>query len=324
MSFTIKTLALALGTLLATGTALAQGNWPSKPLTMVVGFAPGGATDAVARIIAKHLGDELKQNVVVDNKAGAGGNIATDFVARAEADGHTLLLGSVGSLTVAPHMVAKLPYKPLEDFAPVTMAVVFSNVLVVKPELPVKNLADYVKLAKAQPGKLTYASPGIGGAGHLAGEFLKQRADIDLTHVAYRGGGPAMLALLGGEVDSFMSTPPTAGPHMKTGKVRAIATTGLKRDPLMPDVPTVAEQGYPGFDTLNWYAYVVPAKTPKAVVDRLNQVLVKILNDPAVAKELELKGLSPSPSTPAELATYMKREYDNWAVVVKKAGIKPE
>jgi len=324
MTLKIKTLALALGTLLAAGPALAQANWPTKPLTMVVGFAAGGATDAVARIIAKHLGDELKQNVVVDNKAGAGGNIATDFVARAEPDGHTLLLGSVGSLTVAPHMNAKLPYKPLQDFAPVTMAVVFSNVLVVKADLPVKTLADYVKLAKAQPGKLTYASPGIGGAGHLAGELLKIKADIDLTHVAYKGGGPAMLGLLGGEVDSFMSTPPTAGPHIKSGKIRALATTGLKRDPLMPDVPTVAEQGYPGFDTLNWYAYVVPAKTPKAVVDRLNQVLVRILKDPDVVKELEMKGLSPSPSTPAELATYMKREYDTWAQVVKKAGIKPE
>ncbi|MFN4352829.1 MAG: Bug family tripartite tricarboxylate transporter substrate binding protein [Hylemonella sp.] len=324
MTFKFKTLALALGTLLAAGPALAQANWPTKPLTMVVGFAAGGATDAVARIIAKHLGDELKQNVVVDNKAGAGGNIATDFVARAEPDGHTLLLGSVGSLTVAPHMNAKLPYKPLQDFAPVTMAVVFSNVLVVKADLPVKNLADYVKLAKAQPGKLTYASPGIGGAGHLAGELLKIKADIDLTHVAYKGGGPAMLGLLGGEVDSFMSTPPTAGPHIKSGKIRALATTGLKRDPLMPDVPTVAEQGYPGFDTLNWYAYVVPAKTPKAVVDRLNQVLVRILKDPDVVKELEMKGLSPSPGTPAELAAYMKREYDTWGQVVKKAGIKPE
>ncbi|KRI00284.1 tripartite tricarboxylate transporter substrate binding protein [Curvibacter sp. PAE-UM] len=324
MTFKIKTLALALGTLLAAGPALAQANWPTKPLTMVVGFAAGGATDAVARIIAKHLGDELKQNVVVDNKAGAGGNIATDFVARAEPDGHTLLLGSVGSLTVAPHMNAKLPYKPLQDFAPVTMAVVFSNVLVVKADLPVKTLADYVKLAKAQPGKLTYASPGIGGAGHLAGELLKIKADIDLTHVAYKGGGPAMLGLLGGEVDSFMSTPPTAGPHIKSGKIRALATTGAKRDPLMPDVPTVAEQGYPGFDTLNWYAYVVPAKTPKAVVDRLNQVLVRILKDPDVVKELEMKGLSPSPGTPAELAAYMKREYDTWGQVVKKAGIKPE
>ncbi len=319
----LKTLALTLGTLLAAAPALAQ-NYPSKPITMVVGFAAGGATDAVARIIAKHLGDELKQNVIVENKAGAGGNIATDYVARAEADGHTLLLGSVGSLTVAPHMQAKLPYKPLQDFAPVTMAVVFSNVLVVKPDLPVKNLADYIKLAKAKPGTITYASSGVGGAGHLAGELLEQSADVDMTHVAYKGGGPAMLGMLGGEVDSFFGTPPSVGKHVQAGKVRAIATTGAKRDPLMPDVPTVAEQGYPGYDTMNWYAYVVPAKTPQPIVTKLNQVLVKILKDPVVAKELEAKGLSPSPSTPAELGAYMKREYDIWAVVVKKAGIKPE
>jgi len=319
----LKTLALTLGTLLAAAPALAQ-NYPSKPITMVVGFAAGGATDVVARIIAKHLTDELKQNVIVENKAGAGGNIATDYVARAEADGHTLLLGSVGSLTVAPHMQAKLPYKPLQDFAPVTMAVVFSNVLVVKPDLPVKNLADYIKLAKAKPGTVTYASSGVGGAGHLAGELLEQSADVDMTHVAYKGGGPAMMGMLGGEVDSFFGTPPSVGKHVLAGKVRAIATTGAKRDPLMPDVPTVAEQGYPGYDTMNWYAYVVPAKTPKPIVDKLNTVLVKILKDPVVAKELEAKGLSPSPSTPAELGAYMKREYDIWAQVVKKAGIKPE
>jgi tripartite-type tricarboxylate transporter receptor subunit TctC len=319
-----KSIALALATAVSTTSALAQAGWPSKPITMVVGFAAGGATDTVARIIAKHLGDELKTSVVVENKAGAGGNIATDYVARAEADGHTLLLGSVGSLTVAPHMQSKLTYKPLQDFAPVTMAVVFSNVLVVKPDLPVKNLADYIKMAKANPGKVTYASSGVGGAGHLAGELLEQSADVDMTHVAYKGGGPAMLGMLGGEVDSFFGTPPSVGPHVKSGKVRAIATTGAKRDPLMPDVPTVAEQGYPGYDTMNWYAYVVPAKTPQPVVARLNQVLVKILKDPAVARELEAKGLVPSPSTPAELAAYMKREYDTWAVVVKKAGIKPE
>ncbi len=320
----LKTLALALAAISITVPATAQSNWPAKPITMVVGFAAGGATDAVARIIAKHLGEELKGSVVVDNKAGAGGNIATDYVARAEGDGHTILLGSVGSLTVAPHMQARLPYKPLQDFAPITMAVVFSNVLVVKPDLPVRNLADLIKMAKAKPGTVTYASSGVGGAGHLAGELLEQSADVDMTHVAYKGGGPAMLGMLGGEVDSFFGTPPSVGPHVKTGKVRAIATTGAKRDPLMPDVPTVAEQGYPGFDTLNWYAFVAPVKTPKPIVDRLNQVLVKILKDPEVVKELELKGLSPSPSTPAELAAYMQREYNTWAVVVKKAGIKPE
>jgi tripartite-type tricarboxylate transporter receptor subunit TctC len=319
-----KFLALTLSAAFALMPAFAQNTWPAKPITMVVGFAAGGATDVVARIIAKHLGEELKTSVVVENKAGAGGNIATEFVARAEPDGYTILLGSVGSLTVAPHIVANLPYKPLEDFTPITMAVVFSNVLVVKPDLPVQNLADYIALARKDPGKLSYASPGIGGAGHLAGELLKLRAGIDVTHVAFRGGGPAMLALLGGQVDSFMSTPPTAGPHIRTGKVRALATTGAQRDPLMPDVPTVAEQGFPGFETLNWYAYVAPARTPQPVVNRLGGALTRILKDPSVAKELELKGLSPSPGTPAQLAAYMKREYDTWGEVVSKAGIKPE
>lgn len=320
----MKHIVFMLGALLTAGQAMAQGSFPSRPITMVVGFAPGGATDAVARIIAKSLGEDLKQRVVVENKAGAGGNIATDFVARAEPDGHTILLGSVGSLTVAPHMNAKLPYAPLKDFAPVTMAVVFSNVLVVNPALPVKTLADYVKLAKEKPGRITFASPGIGGAGHLAGELLKMRADIDLTHVAYKGGGPAMLGLLGGEVDSFMSTPPTAGPHIKSGKVRPLATTGPKRDPLLPDVPTVAELGYPGFETMNWYAYVVPAKTPKPIVDKLNQSLVKTLKNPEVMAQLEKTGLSPSPSTPAELAAYMQREYDTWGTVVRKIGIQAD
>ncbi|MBU0589872.1 MAG: tripartite tricarboxylate transporter substrate binding protein [Gammaproteobacteria bacterium] len=311
-----------LGTALAVSQVFAQASFPSRPVSMVVGFAPGGATDAVARIIAKSLAEDIKQNVVVENKAGAGGNIATDYVARAEADGYTILLGSVGSLTVAPHMNSKLPYAPLKDFAPVTMAVVFSNVLVVNPALPARNLADFIKLAKDKPGTLTYASPGIGGAGHLAGELLKMRSGIDITHVAYKGGGPAMLGMLGGEVDSFVATPVSVGPHIKSGKVRALATTGIKRDPMLPDVPTVAEQGYPGFETMNWYAYVVPAKTPKNVVDYLNKALVKVLSKPDVVEQLHKQGLAPSPSTTAELASYMQREYDTWGAVVKKVGIK--
>lgn len=318
----MKKVLFMLGTALAVSQVFAQASFPSRPVSMVVGFAPGGATDAVARIIAKSLAEDIKQNVVVENKAGAGGNIATDYVARAEADGYTILLGSVGSLTVAPHMNSKLPYAPLKDFAPVTMAVVFSNVLVVNPALPARNLADFIKLAKDKPGTLTYASPGIGGAGHLAGELLKMRSGIDITHVAYKGGGPAMLGMLGGEVDSFVATPVSVGPHIKSGKVRALATTGIKRDPMLPDVPTVAEQGYPGFETMNWYAYVVPAKTPKNVVDYLNKALVKVLSKPDVVEQLHKQGLAPSPSTTAELASYMQREYDTWGAVVKKVGIK--
>lgn len=315
---------LVLGTLLTVPYALAQGAYPNRPLTMVVGFAPGGGTDIVARIIAKNLSEQLGQQVIVDNKAGAGGNIATDFVARAEPDGYTLLLGSVGSLTVAPHILPKLPYRPLQDFAPVTMAVVFPNVLVVNPSFPAKTLADYVKIAKDKPGTVTQASSGIGGAGHLAGELLKIRAGIDAIHVAYKGGGPGMLAVMGGEVNAYFATPVSAGAQIKNGKVRAIATTGSKRDRLLPDVPTVAESGYPGYEATNWYAYVVPAKTPKAVIERLNQALVKTLNNPEVVALLHKQGLDPSPGTPAELAAFMQREYDTWGKVVKQAGIKAE
>lgn len=320
----MKNLLLVLGVLCATPPALAQSTYPTHPITMVVGFAPGGGTDTVARIIAKNLGENLGQQVVVENKAGAGGNIATDYVAHAEPDGYTLLLGSVGSLTVAPHILPKLSYRPLQDFAPVTMAVVFPNVLVVNPSFPAKTLAEYVKLAKDKPGTVTQASSGIGGAGHLAGELLKMRAGIDAIHVAYKGGGPGMLAVLGGEVNAYFATPVSAGPHIKSGKVRALATTGSKRDSLLPDVPTVAESGYPGYEATNWYAYVVPAKTPKNVVERLNQALVKVLRNPEVIGMLHKQGLEPSPSTPAELAAFMQREYDTWGKVVKQAGIKAE
>lgn len=316
--------AVTLGALFTLSNVMAQATYPSRPLTMVVGFAPGGGTDIVARIIAKNLGEQLGQSVVVDNKAGAGGNIATDFVARSEPDGYTLLLGSVGSLTVAPHILPKLPYRPLQDFAPVTMAVVFPNVLVVNPAFPAKTLAEYVKLAKDKPGTVTQASSGIGGAGHLAGELLKIRAGIDAIHVAYKGGGPGMLAVMGGEVNAYFATPVSAGSQIKNGKVRALATTGLKRDRLLPDVPTVAESGYPGYEATNWYAYVVPAKTPKAVVDKLNQALVKTLNNTEVVAALHKQGLDPSPGTPAELAAFMQREYDTWGKVVKQAGIKAE
>lgn len=315
---------VALGALLAITQALAQGAYPNRPISMVVGFSPGGGTDTVARIIAKDLGERLGQQVIVENKAGAGGNIATDYVAHAEPDGYTILLGSVGSLTVAPHMISKLPYKPLEDFAPVSMAVVFPNVIIVNAAFPAKTLADFVNLSKAKPGTVTYGSSGIGGAGHLSGELLKIRANIDTIHVAYKGGGPAMLGVLGTEINSYFATPVTAIPHIVSGKVRALAITGAKRDKLLPDVPTVAESGYPGYDAMNWYAYVVPVKTPKAIVTKLNEALVKTLNNPAVIALLNAQKLDPSPSTPAELGAYMKSEYETWGKVIKQSGIKAE
>ena len=320
----MKTAWIAAIALAVAGSALAQGSYPTRPVAMVVGFAPGGGTDAVARIIAKNLSESFGQQVVVENRAGAGGNIATDYVAHAEPDGYTILLGNVGSLAVAPHMIASLGYDPLRDFAPITMAVVFANVLVVQPSLPVQSLADFVKLAQEKPGTVTFGSSGIGGAGHLAGELLKERANLDMIHVPYKGGGPAMQGMLGGQVMSIFATPVSAGGQIKAGKIRAIATTGPKRAALLPDVPTVAESGYPGYEAMNWYAYVAPAKTPKEIVERLNRELVKALNNAEVAALLHQQGLEPSPSSPAELGRYIEREYQTWGRVVKRAGIKAQ
>jgi tripartite-type tricarboxylate transporter receptor subunit TctC len=320
----MRALLIAAIALLAAGSAQAQSGYPNHAITMVVGFAPGGGTDAVARILAKSLSEGLGQQVVVENKAGAGGNIATDYVAHAAPDGYTILLGSVGSLAVAPHVIANLGYSPLRDFAPITMAVVFSNVLVVQASMPIQTLADFVRFAKDKPGTITFGSSGILGAGHLAGELLKIRANIDIVHVPYKGGGPAMQGMLGGQVTSIFATPVSSGGQVKAGKIRAIATTGPKRAVLLPDVPTVAESGYPGFEAMNWYAYVAPAKTPKDIVERLNRELVKALNDPTVAELLHKQGLEPSPSSPAELAQYMEREYETWGKVVKQAGVKAQ
>ena len=314
----------ALAMLAWAGNAFAQSPYPSRPITMVVGFAPGGGTDTVARILAKYVGESLGQQVIVENRAGAGGNIATDYTAKAAPDGHIIHLGNVGSLAVAPHILANLPYDPLKDLAPITMAAVFPNVLVVQPSLPVKSLADYVKLANEKPGSVTFGSSGIGGAGHLAGELLKMMAHIDIVHVPYKGGGPAMQGMLGGQVSSIFATPVSSGGQIKSGKVRAIATTGPKRDPLLPDVPTVAESGYPGYEAMNWYAYVAPAQTPKPVIDILHREITKALSAPEVRDLLNKQGLAPSPSTPEELARYMKSEYETWGKVVKQAGIKAQ
>lgn len=315
-----RILSLALG-LLAAGAAMAQAPFPGRPVTMVVGFAPGGGTDTASRIIAKKLAENLGQSVVVENKPGAGGNIATELVAKSVPDGATILLASVGSLTVTPHLVAKLPYDPFKDLAPITLAVVFANVLVVHPSLGVATLAEFVKLAAAKPGALNYGSSGIGGAGHLAGELFRIMAKVDIVHVPYKGGGPAVTDLLGGQIAAVFATPASAGVHIKAGKIRALATTGPVRSPFMPEVPTIAESGYPGYEATNWYAYVAPSKTPKDVLARWNQELVKVLAAPEVREQLLSHGLEPMPGTAEALAKYIEREYATWGRVVKEAKI---
>jgi tripartite-type tricarboxylate transporter receptor subunit TctC len=300
--------------------AFAQATYPTRTITMVVGFAPGGGTDTVARIIAQKVGASIGQSVIVENKAGAGGNVATDHVARSAPDGYTILLGSVGSLAVAPHLIAKLPYDPLRDLAPITMAVEFANVLVVQPSMPA-TLAGFVQLAKDKPGTVTYGSSGIGGAGHLAGELLRLMAGIDIVHVPYKGGGPAIQGMLGGQISAIFATPVTAGPHIKAGKVRAIATTGATRSTYLPDVPTIAESGYPGYEATNWYAYLAPAGTPKPVLERLHRELVQALKAPDVREQLDKQGIEAKPGTPEELAKYMERELATWGRVVREAKI---
>jgi tripartite-type tricarboxylate transporter receptor subunit TctC len=319
----LRLAALAVPVLLLPLAGSAQEFPPRKAVTLVVGFAPGGAADAAARLIARKLGENIGQSVVVDNKAGAGGNIAHQLVANGPADGSMLLLGSIGPLTIAPHMM-KLPYDPFKDLAPVSGGVHFPNVLVVNSQSGIRNLADFVALAKKQPGSVTYASTGSGSASHLAGELFAQRARVEMIHVPYRGGAPAMQDLLAGRFTAYFAAPPTALPHIESGKLTALATTGLTRPAYMPDIPTVAESGFPGFAALNWYAFVAPAKTPAALLDRWNQEVLKVLRDPGVREALNKHGLTPHPTTRADLAEFMKQESDKWGAIVRERKITGE
>ena len=312
--------ALALLTLwLAAGLATAQ-ELPQKTLTLVVGFVAGGGADTAARIIARKVGDNLKQTIVIDNRAGAGGNLAHQYVASAPPDGSVILLGSVGPLAVAPHMM-KVGYDPLKDLAPLTMGVTFPNVLVVHAGLGVKTLAEYIALAKTKPGGLDYASTGSGSASHLAGELFNARAGVEVVHIPYKGGAQAMQDLLAGRVAAYFSVPSTAVPHIEAGKLIPLATTGLERPTFMANVPTVAESGFPGFNATNWYAFVPPGKTPAPVLDRWNRELVKALNSPDVKEELLKRGLIPTPTTREELGRFIASESVVWEKVVRERKI---
>jgi tripartite-type tricarboxylate transporter receptor subunit TctC len=316
--FKILTL-LALSPLI-TPLAWAQEFPPKKPVSLVVGFAAGGAADTAARLIARKLGENIGQSVIVENKAGAGGNIAHQFVANAPADGSVILFGSVGPLSIAPHLM-KLPYDPVKDLAPITMGVNFPNVLVVNANLKIRTLAEFVAYAKKNPGKLDFASTGAGSASHLAGELFNDRAGIDTVHIPYKGGAPALQDLLGGRVAAYYSTPATAQAHIESGKLVPLATTGLARPAFMPNVPTIAESGFPGFNALNWYAFVAPGKTPVPILDRWNLELVKVLNAPDVKEALVKHGLTPAPGTREELARFMASESVTWGRIIRERKI---
>jgi len=292
-----------------------------KPVTIVVGFAAGGAADAAARIIAKKLGENIGVPVVIDNRAGAGGNIAHQYMAKsAPADGSVILFGSVGPLSIAPHLM-KVGYDPVKDLAPLTMGVNFPNVLVVNADLKIKTFAEFIAYAKANPGKLEYASTGAGSASHLAGELLDDMAKIDTVHVPYKGGAPALQDLIGGRVASYYSTLSTAQPHIQSGKLLPLAATGLKRHPQMPNIPTIAESGYPGYTATNWYAFVTSSKVPTPMLDRWNTELVKVLKTPEVIQELNQHGMPPQPGTREELAKEIERESLTWGRVIRDRKI---
>ncbi len=301
------------------GTAQAQDFPPKKPVTLVVGFAAGGSADIAARIIAKKLGENIGQSVVVDNKPGAGGNLAHAQVANGPSDGSMLLFGSIGPLSIAPHFM-KVSYDPLKDLAPISMGVAFPNVLVVPASTGIKTLGDFVAKAKREPGKLDYASTGPGSAAHLAGELLNDVAKIDTLHVPYKGGAPALQDVLGGRVTAFYAAPPSALPHIESGKLIPLATTGLTRPAYLPNVPTVAET-YPGFNATNWYAFVASAKTPKPLLDRWNTEIVKVLNTPEVRDNLLKHGQTASPTGREELGQFIAAEHAKWGRIIRERKI---
>jgi hypothetical protein len=296
---------------------------PKKTISMVVGFAAGGAADTGARIIAKKLGENIGAAVVIDNRPGAGGNIAHQFTAQGPVDGSVILFGSVGPLTIAQHMM-KLPYDPVKDLSPITMGVNFPNVLVVGAHTGIKTFAEFVAYAKKNPGKLDFASTGAGSASHLAGELLNDMAKIDTVHVPYKGGAPALQDLLGGRVAAYYSTLSTSQPHIETGKLIPLASTGSMRLTALPKIPTIAESGFPGFSATNWYAFVASSKVPKPVLDRWNLELVKVLKSPDVVDALNSHGLTPLPGSRDELAKYMEKETATWGHIIRERKITME
>ena len=288
---------------------------PKKTITMVVGFAAGGAADTAARMIAKKLTENIGANVVVDNRAGAGGNIAHQYAANGPTDGSTILFGSVGPLTIAPHMM-KLPYNPFKDLSPITMGVNFPNILVVNSGTGIKTFAEYIAYAKKNPKKLEYASTGPGSASHLAGELLDEMAGVDTVHIPYKGGAPAMQDLLGERVAAYFSTYSTAKAYIDNGKLNALAVTGPQRLKSLPKVPTIAESGYPGFNATNWYAFVASSKVPNSILDRWNTEIVKVLKSPDIVSQLNDHGLTPMPTSREELAKYMAKESATWGRLI--------
>jgi tripartite-type tricarboxylate transporter receptor subunit TctC len=318
----VKAIAAALFVVAAANGAMAQA-WPSKPVRMIVPFPAGGPTDVVTRAMADKLGSQLGQPVVVENKPGAGGAIGADFVAKGAPDGYTLVMATTSTHSIGPYL-AKLPYDPQKDFTPIVWVGNATNILVVPPSLGVNSVAELIALAKKDPGKLNYATSGVGTVVHLTSELFANTAGIQLTHVPYKGVQLSIPDLLSGQVSMLFDNIMTAQTHIKSGRLKALGISSLTRSPLVPDVPTIAEAGLPGFESVTWFGVFGPAGTPKAVVERMNLEVNKALADPAIRERFATLGFEPAGGTPAEFAAVVQRDAAKWSKVIKDANVKPE
>ena len=314
-------LALAAGAAAFTAPAVAQ-TYPNKAIRMVVHFPPGGPTDLVARMVGQKLAEAWGQQVVIDNRPGAGGIVGVENVVRAAPDGHTLLFATGGSMAVTPAVGTKAPYNVFTDLAPVSLVVINPQILVVHPSLPVNSVRDLIKFAKAKPGQVNYASVGPGSPQHLGMEMLKSMAGVDMVHIPYKGTAPAVTDLLGGQVSLMFNSMPSVLPYVRTKRLRGIAVSSAKRSAAAPEIPTVAEAGLPGFQYVTWYGVYAPAATPKEVIAKLNAEIVRGLQDKAVAEKLLREGAEPAPGTPEALAKFMRAEFEQWKKTIAAAKLK--
>jgi tripartite-type tricarboxylate transporter receptor subunit TctC len=308
-----------LGIAVAPAGALAQ-KYPDRPIRFIVPFSPGGTSDLMGRVVGQRLGEGLRTTVVIDNRGGGGGTIGATLTAQAAPDGYTLLVPHVG-LAINETLYAKKQYNALKDLAPISLLGETPNAVVVTNSLPAKTMQELIALAKKQPGKLNYGSAGVGSAAHLAMALLEHSADVKFNHIPFKGGGPSMIATIAGEVDFSIPAYPTAVPHIKSGKLRILAVTGMKREPTVPNVPTVAEAGVPGYEFTIWFSMFAPAGTPKPIIDRLNQEIVKALAEPEMRQKLAATGVNSGSSTPEELGKHLRAEVAKWAKIIKAAGI---
>ncbi|MCU4122187.1 Bug family tripartite tricarboxylate transporter substrate binding protein [Variovorax sp. N23] len=319
-TFALATVAAAGALSMVPFAAHAQAAFPSKPITIIVPFSAGGTTDILARVVGQSMSTDLGQPVVIDNRAGAGGNIGGQAAARATADGYTIFMGTVGTHAINQALYKKMPFDPIKDFAPLSRVAMVPNLLVANPSQPYKNVKELIAYAKANPGKINFGSSGSGSSIHLSGELFKQMAGVDMQHVPYRGSAPAVSDLLGGQISIMFDNMPSAIAHVKGGKLRALAVTTAKRSPALPDVPTIAESGVPGYEATSWFGLLAPAGTPAPVIAKLNASILKALANPEVKKKLAEQGAEAAGEKPEQFAAFIVSETAKWGKVVKESG----